>query len=168
MTITLIGMPGAGKTVMGKALAAYLGIEWIDADRCIEKNAGRRLQDIINEDGLAAFCKLEEQVLISLAGKKAVISTGGSAVYYERAMQSLKENGKIVYLSVGVEEIIKRIGDYFKRGIVLTEGKTIKDLYNERVPLYEKYADVTVDCDGEDYATYQRRLNSAVEAVLGK
>ena len=80
MTITLIGMPGAGKTVMGRALAASLGIEWIDADRCIEEKAGRSLQDIINEDGLAAFCKLEEEVLISLAGKDAVISTDRKSV----------------------------------------------------------------------------------------
>ncbi len=166
MTITLIGMPGAGKTVMGKALAAALEIEWIDADRCIEARAGRRLQDIINEDGLAAFCKLEEEVLISLTEKNAVISTGGSAIYYDRAMKALGASGKIVYLAVGLGEIVRRIGDYSKRGIVLEEGKTIADLYNERVPLYEKYADITLDCDGVDYPTYQKALYEAVKDAL--
>lgn len=165
MTVVLIGMPGAGKSVMGKSLAKFLGIPWIDADLCIEKKAGRRLQDIINAEGLAAFRTLEEEVLISLSKENAVISTGGSAVYYERAMQSFKENGKVVYLYVGVEEILRRIGDYSRRGIVLAPGKTIRDLYLERVPLYEKYADFTVDCNGRDFDTYQKRLNALFQSL---
>ncbi len=162
MTITLIGMPGAGKSIMGKALAKALGYRWIDGDRAIEEKTGRRLQNIINEDGVSAFRKIEEEVLLSLAGDNVVISTGGSAIYYDRAMRHFKENGKVVYLYVGVDELIKRLGDFSKRGIVLAPGKTIKDLYEERAPLYEKYADITVNCDGEAYSTYQKALNEKI------
>jgi len=165
MTITLIGMPGAGKSIMGKALAKALGYRWVDGDRAIEEKTGRRLQDIINEDGLSAFRKIEEEVLLSLSEKDTVISTGGSAIYYDRAMQNFKANGKVVYLYVGVDELIKRLGDYSKRGIVLAPGKTIRDLYEERVPLYEKYADITLNCDGEAYSTYQRELNERMLSI---
>ena len=145
MTITLIGMPGAGKSMMGIALAKALGYRWIDGDKAIEQKTGRALQSIINEEGLAAFQKIEEDVLLSLVEENTVISTGGSAIYYRAAMENFKAHGKVVYLYVGVEEIIRRIGDYSKRGIVLAPGKTIRDLFAERTPLYEKYADVTVD-----------------------
>ena len=159
MTITLIGMPGAGKSMMGIALAKALGYRWIDGDKAIEQKTGRALQNIINEDGLAAFQKIEEEVLLSLTDEKTVISTGGSAIYYDAAMKNFRAHGKVVYLYVGVEEILRRLGDYSKRGIVLAPGKTIYDLYAERTPLYEKYADIVINCDGKDYATYQNELN---------
>ena len=165
MTITLIGMPGAGKSMMGKSLAKALGYQWVDGDRAIEEKTGRRLQNIINEDGLAAFQKIEEEVLLSLATEKTVVSTGGSAVYYDRVMQNFKAHGKVVYLYVGVDEILRRLGDYSKRGIVLAPGKTIFDLFEERAPLYEKYADITVDCDGCNYVTYQKRLNETMMKI---
>ena len=166
MTITLIGMPGAGKSMMGIELAKALAYQWIDADKAIEEKAGRPLQNIINEDGIAAFQKLEEEILRSLAKENTVISTGGSAIYYDSAMKNFKECGKVVYLYVGVEEIIRRLGDYSKRGIVLAPGKTIRDLYEERTPLYEKYADITVNCNGTDYITYQKRLNETIISLL--
>ena len=166
MTITLIGMPGAGKSMMGIKLAKALGYQWIDADKAIEEKDGRPLQSIINEDGLAAFQKLEESVLLSLAKENTVISTGGRAIYYDSAMQNFKANGKVVYLYVSVEEIIRRLGDYSKRGIVLAPGKTIRDLYAERVPFYEKYADITMNCNGRDYATYQKELNEKILSLL--
>ena len=166
MTITLIGMPGAGKSIMGKNLAKAIGFRWIDGDKAIEEKTGRKLQSIINEDGLEAFRALEEEILLGLAEENTVISTGGSAVYYESAMLNFKAHGKVVYLSVGVEEILRRIGDYSKRGIVLAPGQSIRDLYNERVALYERYADITVDCDGCAFDTYQKRLNEAVSQLL--
>ena len=165
MTITLIGMPGAGKSMMGIALAKALGYRWIDGDKAIEQKTGRALQSIINEDGLAAFQKVEEEVLLSLAEENTVISTGGSAIYYHAAMENFKTHGKVVYLYVGVNEIIRRIGDYSKRGIVLAPGKTIRDLFEERTPLYQKYADITINCDGRDYATYQKTLNEKMAAI---
>lgn len=166
MTITLIGMPGSGKSVMGRALAEALGYRWIDGDRAIEERNGRRLQEIINEDGLDVFRGIEEQVLLSLAKEEnTVISTGGSAVYYDAAMQNFKKHGKVIYLYVGVDQIIYRLGDYSQRGIVLAPGKTIADLYEERAPLYEKYADITINCDGREYATYQKKLNDTVAQI---
>lgn len=166
MTITLIGMPGAGKSMMGIELAKALGYQWIDADKAIEEKVGRSLQNIINEDGLAAFKKLEEEILHSLALENTVVSTGGSAIYYDSAMKNFKAHGKVVYLYVGAEEIIRRLGDYSQRGIVLAPGKTILNLYEERIPLYEKYADITVNCDGRDYATYQKKLNETMAALV--
>ena len=165
MTITLIGMPGAGKSMMGIALAKALGYRWIDGDKAIEQKTGRALQSIINEEGLAAFQKIEEDARLSLVEENTVISTGGSAIYYRAAMENFKAHGKVVYLYVGVEEIIRRIGDYSKRGIVLAPGKTIRDLFAERTPLYEKYADITINCDGRDYATYQKDLNEKMAAI---
>jgi len=167
MTITLIGMPGAGKSMMGIELAKAIGYTWIDGDLAIEEKTGRKLQDIINEDGLEAFRRLEEEVLLSLALENTVVSTGGSAIYYERAMLNFKAHGPVVYLYVGKDEIVRRLGDYSKRGIVLSPGTTIGDLYDERAPLYEKYADLIVDCDGCDFATYQKNLNEKI-AVLSK
>ena len=166
MTVTLIGMPGAGKSMMGIKLAKALGYTWIDGDRAIEERTGRKLQNIINEDGMDAFRKLEEEVLLSLASDRTVVSTGGSAIYYDKAMMNFKAHGVVVYLCVGRDEIIRRLGDYSKRGIVLAPGATIGDLYDERVPLYEKYADLTINCDGREYATYQNNLNESVKALL--
>ncbi len=166
MTITLIGMPGAGKSMMGIELAKALGYRWIDGDKAIEEKVGRSLQSIINEDGLAAFQRIEEEVLCSLAEKNTVISTGGSAIYYDSAMKNFKAHGKVVYLYVGLDEIIRRLGDYSKRGIVLAPGKTICDLYEERTPLYEKYADLIVNCDGEDYVTYQKELYKTIMTAI--
>ena len=165
MTITLIGMPGAGKSMMGISLAKALGYQWVDGDRAIEEKTGRRLQDIINKEGIEAFRKIEEEVLLTLANENTVISTGGSAVYYDSVMQNFKAHGKVVYLYVGVDEILRRLGDYSKRGIVLAPGKTIRDLYEERAPLYEKYADITVCCDGSEYATYQKELNDTLVSI---
>ena len=166
MTITLIGMPGAGKSMMGIELAKAIGYAWIDGDRAIEEKTGRKLQDIINDDGLDAFRRLEEEVLLSLAMDNTVVSTGGSAVYYARAMLNFKAHGPVVYLCVGKEEIVRRLGDYSKRGIVLAPGATIGDLYDERTPLYEKYADLIIECNGRAYATYQKDLNDKIKALL--
>ncbi len=158
MTFTLIGMPGSGKSCMGKALSSKLKIKNIDTDRLIEKNTGRPLQDIIDKDGLAAFKKIEEETLLSLKDENFVISTGGSAVYYERAMMHLKTLGPVVYLYVGFETIKQRLGDFSKRGVVLAPGQTLKDLYDERTALYKKYADITINCDGNAYSKYQAQL----------
>jgi len=158
MTYTLIGMPGSGKSCMGRAVSRKLKIKNIDVDALIEKNTGRKLQNIINEDGLDAFKALEEKTILELNDEGAVISTGGSAVYYDSAMRHLKSLGPVIYLYASYETIKKRLGDFSKRGVVLRQGQTLKDLYEERCVLYEKYADITINCDGNAYPKYQAEL----------
>ena len=164
MNVILIGMPASGKSCMGRALSKTLKMKNIDTDRLIEQKTGRLLQDIINTDGLDEFKRIEEDVLCNVNGDNLIISTGGSAVYYEKAMQHFKEIGIIVYLHASLETITKRLGDFSKRGIALKKGQTIKDLYDERCALYEKYADITVNCDGN---TYNRFRDEATKAIQG-
>ena len=163
MVLILIGMPGCGKSCMGRALARKLKMKNVDADRIIERRAGKKLIDIMNEDGLEAFKRAEEEALLSISGDNLIISTGGSAVYYPKAMEYFKSIGKIIYLHCTYEVIVKRLGDFSKRGVLLKEGQTLADLYEERCKLYEKYADITVDCSGNAYPKYQARVMTAVK-----
>lgn len=162
MTLILIGMPGCGKSCMGRALSRKLKMKNIDTDRLIESKVGKKLQDIINEQGLDEFKRLEEEVLLSVNEDNVVISTGGSAVYYPRAMEHFKSIGKIVYLYCSLDVITERLGDFSKRGVALRPDQTLADLYEERCVLYEKYADITVDCSGNTYPKYQSRVIAAV------
>lgn len=156
--IILIGMPGAGKSTIGVLLAKALGMDFIDTDIIIQQRSGRLLQDIIDNDGIEAFLALEEAVLSSLELKNSVIATGGSAVYSHKAMTALKQSGRAVYISLPYEEVERRITNITTRGIVLRSGNTLLDAYNERVPLYEKYADLTIDCSGRDIESSMREL----------
>lgn len=162
MTFTLIGMPGCGKSCMGKALAAKLKMKFIDGDRLIEERAGKKLYEIINDVGMDGFKKIEEETLSSINEDNAIIAPGGSAVYYDRAMQHFKKIGKVVYIYVGYDLIKERLGDYSKRGVVLKEGQTLLDLYEERKKLFEKYADIVLNCNGKDYSEFQ---SAAVEVM---
>lgn len=155
MTITLIGMPGAGKTCMGKAISKKMNMRVIDGDRLMENNTGRKLQSIIDEDGLDAFKQLERETLLSIKEDNIIITPGGSAVYYEDVMEHFRSLGVVVYLYVSPQNLIRRLGDFSKRGIVLKPGQTIEDLFEERRPLLEKYAHITVNCDGGRYSHYQ-------------
>ena len=166
MTITLIGMPGSGKSCMGRALSRRLGMKTLDGDRLIEKNTGRKLQDIINEDGLEAFKALEEKTLLSITDDNIIITPGGSAVYYDSVMQHFKKNGIVVYLYVSPEVLLERLGDFSRRGIVLKEGQTINDLFLERAPLLEKYADLTINCDGDSYTKYRCIAERKIRAIM--
>ena len=163
MTYTLIGMPGSGKSCMGRALARKLKQKNLDTDWLIEKNTGRKLIDIINEDGIEAFKKIEEETLLSIGESDLILSTGGSAIYYPRAMEHLKSLGPVIYLYTSFETIKERLGDFSKRGVVLRDGQTLEDLYKERTVLYKKYADITVSCDGNAYPRYQAQLIEAIE-----
>ena len=165
MTIILIGMPGCGKTCMGKALARKLHMKVVDADRLIIKKDGRPLQQIINEDGLDGFKKIEEEVLMSINGENLIVSTGGSAIYYPEAMKHFKEIGKVLYLYCSLDTIKLRLGDFSKRGVALKPGQTIDDLYRERCELYEKYADITIDCDGNAFPLYQQRIINILDYI---
>lgn len=147
--IVMIGMPGAGKSTAGVILAKVLGYSFLDADLLIQEREGRLLKDIIAEDGLAGFLKVENDVLASIDAVKTVIATGGSAIYGEEAMEHLRKNGTVVYLKLPYETISGRLSDIKGRGVALKPDQTLKDLYDERVVLYEKYADVVIDEEGK-------------------
>ena len=163
MIFTLIGMPGSGKSCMSRAMAERLDIKTLDADKVIEARLGKKLHEIIAERGIDEFRRIEEETLISINEENALLATGGSAVYYDKAMQHFKSVGKVIYLYVSFETMLERLGDYSKRGLVMRPDQTIRDLYDERVALYEKYADYTINCDGNDYMKYRAELVKIVE-----
>lgn len=146
--VVLIGMPGAGKSTVGVVLAKKLGYAFVDADLVIQNREGKLLHEIISERGVEGFWRVEESVGESMEADKTVVATGGSAVYGERAMRHYRQMGAVVYLSLPLEEIRDRLGDLAERGVTLKEGQDLESLYAERQPLYERYADITVDCSG--------------------
>ena len=168
MVLILIGMPGCGKSCMGRALARKLKMKNVDADRIIERRAGKKLIDIMNEDGLEAFKRAEEEALLSISGDNLIISTGGSAVYYPKAMEYFKSIGKIIYLHCTYEVIVKRLGDFSKRGVLLKEGQTLADLYEERCKLYEKYADIVVHLEHASFSRSIQRVLKETEPYVHK
>lgn len=146
--LILIGMPACGKSTMGVVLAKTLGMSFIDTDLLIQQEEREKLQKIIDERGMEAFLAIEERVLSQVKADNAVISTGGSAVYSKTAMEHLKSIGKIVYICLSLEEIQRRLKNIKTRGIAMKPGETLEDLYNKRVPLYEQYADITLQSEG--------------------
>lgn len=160
--IVLIGMPGVGKSTIGVVLAKVLGYQFIDADLVIQEKTGRLLKDIIAEDGIEEFKKIENMINASIDAKKAVIATGGSVIYGKEAMEHLSEIGTVVYLQLELPALSRRLGSLKKRGVVLKEGQTLKDLYDERIPLYEKYADIIIN---EHHCTIQKTVNKIVREL---
>lgn len=146
--VVLIGMPGCGKSTVGVILAKILGYSFLDSDLLIQEKEGRLLSEIIEQDGLEGFNELENRINASINVNCSVIATGGSVVYGKEAMEHLKKIGTVVYIRLPYEEIANRLGDLTKRGVSIKEGQTLLDLYNERVPLYEKYADIIFDENG--------------------
>lgn len=158
--IVLIGMPGAGKSTLGVVLAKILGYEFIDADLLIQSKLDKTLQKIIDACGPDGFIEVENEVLCTLDADRAVIATGGSAVYSDEAMKHLSSIGTVVYLKVSYEELQNRLGGLHERGVVMKNGMgmSLADLYEERIPLYEQYAEVTIDIDGLSVRDASRRL----------
>nr|WP_321152726.1 shikimate kinase [uncultured Acetatifactor sp.] len=146
--IVLIGMPGAGKSTVGVVLAKRLGYRFLDSDLVIQDKYGKLLHELIEEHGVEGFWRIEEEVNASLNPRKSVIATGGSVIYGPRAMEHLRQIGTVVYLKLPLEEVAERLGDLNARGVTLMPGQTLADLYAERIPLYEKYAHVVIDCQG--------------------
>lgn len=146
--IILIGMPGAGKSTVGVVLAKSIGYKFIDTDLVIQQDQGMVLHDIIEKYGTDGFNIIENNIIRHVNTDKSVIATGGSAVYGKEAMQNLKSIGKVLYLKLPYNEIKKRLGSLGKRGVLIRKDQTLKELYNERIPLYEKYADITINCYG--------------------
>ena len=159
--IVLIGMPGVGKSTLGVVLAKELGYEFVDADLLIQKREKRLLKEIIADEGVDGFLKIENDVNASITSTKTVIATGGSVIYGAEAMEHLKKIGTVVYLKLDYETLDSRLGSLKGRGVVLKDGQNLKSLYDERIPLYEKYADVTVDEAGLG-------LEETLDAVMKK
>lgn len=158
-------MPGAGKSTIGVALAKNLGIAFIDSDLLIQEQEGKKLHELIQEYGFDGFLEIEGRVNASLNPKAAVVATGGSVVYSEEAMQHLKSIAIVCYLSLSYESVEERIGDLTKRGVALHEGQTLMDLYHERAPLYEKYANITIDCDGKNIREIVIEISKWIERI---
>lgn len=148
--IILIGMPGSGKSTVGVVLAKVLGYRFLDSDLLIQEREGRLLSEIMEQEGIDGFIRIEEEINAGICTESCVIATGGSVVYGQKAMEHLGEIGTVVYLSLPLKELEARLGNLRCRGVVLRDGQTLEDLYKERVPLYERYADITVDETGMD------------------
>ena len=148
--IVLIGMPGCGKSTIGVKLARALGMAFVDTDDVIQRLSGRKLQAMVDEDGIDRFLEEEADAVCSLDVHGYVIATGGSVVYKERAMRHLHAIGRVVYIALPFEEIERRIHNLSSRGIALRDGQTLRMLYDERIPLYEREADDTVFAAGLD------------------
>ena len=162
--ITLVGMPGAGKSTLGIVLAKRLGMRFVDTDLLIQEGSGMLLCDILAQEGLDAFLEYENSILAGLECCHHVIATGGSACYGKEAMEHLSQLGIIVYIDITFPEMLKRLGDYADRGIAMGEGMTIRDLYDQRAPLYRKYADIVVETSGLSTRDAVDTLMAALEA----
>ena len=143
--IVLIGMPASGKSTVGVILAKVLGKKFIDTDLVIQLREDALLADIIKEKGVEGFMKSEEEAILSVGENNTVIATGGSAVYGEKAMEHLRENGTVIYLKVEKDELFKRLKNIKERGVVLKPNETLEEMYDNRSVLYEKYADIIIE-----------------------
>ncbi|MCI8373040.1 MAG: shikimate kinase [Lachnospiraceae bacterium] len=157
--LILIGMPGVGKSTIGVILAKILGYHFIDSDLVIQQQEQRLLREIIEAEGIDGFLSIENRVNTGLTPAKSIIATGGSAVYGKEAMEHFQEIGHLIYLHLDFPYLQKRLGDIKNRGVVIRPGQTLAELYNERRPLYEKYADMIID---------ERDLNpeETIEAII--
>ena len=160
--IILIGMPGCGKSTVGVLLAKRLGYRFIDSDLLIQEEEGKRLFEILRDDGNEYFVAAENRVNAAIKAERTVIATGGSVIFGKEAMQNLKSIGRVVYLRLELEEIERRVNNLKTRGVLMKEGQTLADVFKERTPLYEKYADITVDCDDADISKNADKIEKAL------
>jgi shikimate kinase len=161
--VVLIGMPGSGKSTCGVIAAKVMLKNFFDTDLLLQGKERSRLQDLIDSKGKAYFYEAEERAILSLNIEATVIATGGSVIYSERAMEHLRSLGTVVYLHLDYETMLKRIHNFTTRGIVVKNGETLPDMYNERLPLYEKYADIIIDCNNNTVEQTVMQIVSAIE-----
>lgn len=161
--IVLVGMPSCGKSTVGVVLAKTMNKGFVDTDILIQQREDCTLQEIINEKGNDYFHRVEEQVLLDFDGENYVVATGGSAIYFDRAMSHFKEKGKIVYLKVSLDTVLTRLNNIKTRGVTLEKGQTLGDLYNQRIPLYEKHADIIIEADGLTVEEVVERIMEGVK-----
>ena len=166
--IVLIGMPGAGKSTLGIVLAKIVGYDFIDADLVIQNQCDKTLQKLIDACGPEGFIAVENQVLSDMKAEHSVIATGGSAVYSDEAMKHLLEIGHVVYLQISYDELKGRLSDLQERGVVLKNGvsMSLRELFDERKPLYEKYAEVTVNVDDLTITAAARKVAGALKGLV--
>ena len=164
--ITMIGMPSSGKSTVGVLLAKRLGFSFVDVDIVIQEKEGRLLKEIIADEGMDGFLKAEDRINAGLDVKMSVIAPGGSVTYGGKAMKHLKEISEVVYLKMSYEEMEKRIGNVVDRGVALKPGFTLRDLYNERVPYYERYADIVIDEEGKTPGQTVDELRGIIEGMM--
>ncbi len=163
--IVLVGMPGSGKSTVGVILAKLTSRDFVDTDVLIQTSAGRSLQDIVDSDGHMALRKIEEEVLLRLDCRNHVVATGGSAVYSHRAMEHLKSKGIVVFLDVDLPTLEARIRDFDTRGLAKRPNQSFADLFDERLILYKKYANLTVDCVGLTHEEVCERIISRLKTT---
>ncbi len=165
-SIILIGMPGVGKSTVGVLLAKALSRDFLDTDVYIQAKEGRTLQEIIDRKGLRTFCQIEERHVRSLKFRSSIIATGGSVVYYPAAMARLRSSGIVIHLELALAPLKKRLTNLLTRGVVMVPGQSFDQLFDERLPLYRKYAHLTIDCAGctheEIVAEIIRRLRRLI------
>lgn len=159
MNVVLIGMPGCGKSTVGVLLAKAMQLDFTDSDLLLQRRIGMSLQEYLNRNGLSSFLHEEEETLCSLSEKECVIATGGSAVYSEAGMTHLKKNAVTVYLSLPLDAVEKRLTNIQTRGVAMGKRQTIASLYEQRTPLYRRYADIVLETDGQS-------VEETVQAVL--
>ncbi|MBN2716376.1 MAG: shikimate kinase [Deltaproteobacteria bacterium] len=160
--LILTGMPAAGKSTLGVLLAKETGRGFIDTDLLIQEREGRRLCDILIHDGVSALRAAEERSILQLHVCRTVIATGGSAVYSEQAMTHLKAGGPVIFLDIAYEVVSHRIGDLDQRGVARSPNQSLRDLFDERRPLYLKYADYIIDSTAMNH---QQALHAVLETL---
>lgn len=166
--VILIGMPGVGKSTIGVILAKILGYRFIDTDIIIQQEESRLLKDIIQSEGIDGFIELENRICSNINAEKCVIATGGSAVYGEEAMAHFKDIGIVIYLKLDYRKLKYRLGNIRNRGVVIRKGQRLSDLYNERVKLYEKYADIVIDENGCGIEKTINKISAELESFVGQ
>ncbi|HOJ96214.1 MAG TPA: shikimate kinase [Methanospirillum sp.] len=156
--IVLTGLPGAGKSTLGVILAKALGMHFIDTDIIIQDYTGQLLQEIIDTQGVEPFLKIEEDCILSLTCSNTVIATGGSVILRKKAMEYLSSHGTIIYLAIAFDEMVKRLQNITTRGIILEQGQSLRGMYEQRIPLYEKYADIQINCSGVPFESVVKTI----------
>lgn len=160
--IVLIGMPSSGKSTVGVILAKTLGMGFLDTDLTIQQREGMLLQTLIDNHGMKRFLEMEEEAILSVHPENTVIATGGSAVFGDRAMEYLQSVGNVVYLELDYPELERRLHNIKTRGIAAEKGESLLDIYNKRIPLYEKWAQVTVNSVGK---TVEETVSDIIEKI---
>ncbi len=163
--LTLIGMPGCGKSTIGVVLAKTLGYEFVDVDLVIQKQQGALLQALLDAHGAQAFLDMERDAVLSVRCAHTVIAPGGSCVLREDAMAHLKELGRIVYLKLSLPAVTRRISNLADRGIAFAPGQTLADVYAQRTPLYQRWADITIDADGQNVPQTLQAVRDAISLL---
>ena len=159
--IILIGMPGSGKSTCGVLAAKALLKNFFDTDLLFQGLEEKRLQDIIDDDGIEYFLSAEERAILSLDINATVVATGGSVVYSDKSMEHLKKSGKVIYLHLSYDTMVDRIKNITTRGVVVKDGDSLEDMYNERLPMYQKWADIVINCDNN---TVEQTVEKIVKA----